>query len=115
MMAPRTTLVLLAQQVLLHLAHRVARQFVGTTKQRFGILKLAIFDFSSATIAAPSSAAPGSGDHDGDADLAEVRVRHADHGALGHAGHLVDVALDLRRIDVVAAADDQVLAAADDA
>ena len=41
-------------------------------------------------------------------------MRHADHRALGDAGHLVDAALDLGRVDVVAAADDQVLAAADD-
>jgi hypothetical protein len=46
--------------------------------------------------------------------FAEVGVRHADHRALGHAGHVVEVALDLGGIDVVAAADDQVLAAADD-
>jgi hypothetical protein len=38
--------VLLAQQVLLHLAHRVARQ-VGTTKTRLGTLKLAMRVFSA--------------------------------------------------------------------
>src|SRR5205085_4733249 len=53
-------------------------------------------------------------DDDRDPHFAEVRVRHAHDRALRDAGHVVDVALDLRRVDVVAAADDQVLAAADD-
>jgi hypothetical protein len=56
----------------------------------------------------------GLGNHHRHAHFAEVGVRHPDHRALGHAGHVVDVALDLGRVDVVAAADDQVLAAADD-
>src|SRR5690606_31913512 len=46
--------------------------------------------------------------------LAEIRVRHAEDGALDDAGHGVDLALHFLRIDVVAAGDDEVLAAADD-
>ena len=41
-------------------------------------------------------------------------MRHADDGALDDAGERVDLALDLLRIDVVAAGDDEVLAAPDD-
>ena len=85
-----------------------------TTKHCLGILKLARLDLSVATICAPSRCLAGFGNHHGHADLAKVRVRHADHRAFGHAGQLVDIALDLGRIDVVAAADDQVLAAPDD-
>jgi hypothetical protein len=36
-------------------------------------------------------------------------VRQADHGGLGDGGMLVEHLLDLPRVDVVAAADDQVL------
>ena len=85
-------------------------------RPRFGTLKLAIFAFSArdqrvgverrARRAATTTATTR---------LAEVGVRHADHGALGDAGQLVEHALDLGRVDVVAAADDEVLAAADDA
>ena len=52
-------------------------------------------------------------DH-GHAHLAKVRVRHAHHGAFVHARQIVDKAFDLCRIDVVAARDDQVLAAPHD-
>ena len=41
-------------------------------------------------------------------------MRDADHGRLGDAGQRVDLALDLLRIDVEAAGDDQVLGAPDD-
>src|SRR5690606_1633093 len=46
--------------------------------------------------------------------LAEVGVRQTDHRALDDAGQRVDLGLHLLRIDVEAAGDDQVLAAADD-
>src|SRR5215210_2852925 len=52
---------------------------------------------------------------DGGRDLlAELVVWHADHRHLGHRGVLVEHLLDLARVDVVAAADDQVLLAVDD-
>ena len=41
-------------------------------------------------------------------------MRHADHRAFQHAGQIVDQALDLFRIDVEAAGDDQVLFTTDD-
>ena len=47
--------------------------------------------------------------------LAEIGMRHADHRGFDDAGHRVDALLDLLRIDVEAAGDDQVLRAADDA
>ena len=86
----------------------------ATTKSAFGTLKLAIFAFSARVSASASSATPGARDDDRDHRLAEVGVRHADDRALGDAGQVVEDALDLGRVDVVAAADDQVLAAADD-
>src|SRR6185437_6527703 len=46
--------------------------------------------------------------------LAEVVVRDPDHGHLGHRRVLVQDFLDLARVDVVAAPDDQVLFAVDD-
>src|SRR3954447_18160397 len=44
----------------------------------------------------------------------QLGVRHAEHGGLGHRGMLVEDLLDLARVDVVAAADDQLLLAVDD-
>src|SRR5579872_7486103 len=52
--------------------------------------------------------------HRGGDLLAERLVRHADHGGLGDRGMLVEHLLDLARVDVVAAADDQVLLAVHD-
>ncbi|MEI2776032.1 MAG: hypothetical protein V9G19_08685 [Tetrasphaera sp.] len=46
--------------------------------------------------------------------VAEIRVRHADDGGFQHAGNRVDLGLNLFGIDVVAAGDDQILAAPDD-
>src|SRR6185437_16198389 len=52
--------------------------------------------------------------HDGGDAFAEIRMRHADHGGFDHAGHGVDLALDFLRIDVEAARNHEILAAADD-
>src|SRR5690606_6509205 len=46
--------------------------------------------------------------------LAEVRMRHADHGAFENPGLLVENELDLLRVDIVTAGDDEVLRPADD-
>src|SRR3954447_10046380 len=46
--------------------------------------------------------------------LAQLGMRHPDHGRLAHRGVLVEDLLDLARIDVVATADDHVLLAVDD-
>src|SRR5262249_6385683 len=46
--------------------------------------------------------------------LAQHRVRDADHGGLGDGRVLVQDLLDLPRVDVVAAPDDQVFAPVDD-
>jgi len=105
--------VLFAQQVLLHLAHGVARQFADH-EAALGNLEIRqpAFQLRDHGVAVDAGARPGN-DHR-HAHFAEVRVRHAHQRAFGHAGQLVDVALDLGRVDVVAATDDQVLAAADD-
>ena len=58
--------------------------------------------------------APDLEHHDGRHALAEVRMRDADDRALDDAVELVDLALDFLRVDVVAAGDHEVLAAADD-
>ena len=106
--------ILLAQQVLLHLAHGVARQVVDeddTLRQlELGEPLSSAFRTSASrraptfrlgtTTAVTPSPKSGCG--------TPITAR------LDHAGDGVDLALDLLRIDVVAAGDDQVLAAADD-
>ena len=60
----------------------------ATTKQRLGTLKLAMLRLQRARSARRRRArAPARGDDDRHDRLAEVGVRHADHRALGHAGH----------------------------
>ncbi len=46
--------------------------------------------------------------------LAEVAMRQADDGCLDNSGERVDLGLDLLRIDIEAAGDDEILAAAGD-
>src|SRR5207248_11699920 len=45
--------------------------------------------------------------------FAEIGMRHANHGGFDYAGHGVDLALDFLRVDVEAAGDHQILAAAE--
>ena len=61
-----------------------------------------------------SSDAPGRTTHDGADLLAESLVGHADDRGLGHVGVLVERGFDLGRVDVLAAADDDVLQPVDD-
>src|SRR5690606_24694755 len=49
-----------------------------------------------------------------DHSFAEIGIGNADHGRFEHAGQVVDDAFDFLRIHIQAAADDQVLGAADD-
>ena len=51
--------------------------------------------------------------HDRHDAFAEILVRQADHGGFLDAGFTVDHAFDFLGIDIVAAADDEVLASAD--
>ena len=92
----------------------VLRGRSSTKITRFGSL-----NFASRVSSRPSTSLLGQRGlaalhHDGGDALAEIGMRHADDGALDDAGDRVDLALDLLRIDVVAAGDDEVLAAADD-
>src|SRR6266851_4094972 len=102
----------IAQDILLHLAHGVARQLLDhdypfrhlefgepavERLQHRGLIDLGVL------VAHQDS---------GDA-LAEIRVRHADHGGFDHARHGVDLALDFLRVDVEAAGDHEILAAAE--
>jgi hypothetical protein len=59
-------------------------------------------------------ARPGLEGDEGEDLLAQLRVGPADDGGLGDGGVLVQHLLDLARVDVVAAADDEVLLAVDD-
>src|SRR5229473_5881894 len=103
----------IAQDILLHLAHGVARQFVDHDHpfrhlefgepaverlQHRGLINL------GALVAHQDS---------GDA-LAEIGMRHADHGGFDHARHGVDFALDFLRIHIEAAGYHEILAAAED-
>ena len=51
--------------------------------------------------------------HGGDA-FAKIGVADADHGRLDHAGQRIDLGFHFLRVDVVAARDHQILAAAND-
>ena len=73
----------LAQQILLHLAHDVARQF-GGDDHPFGDLEGRDSGFQRGDDAAGIERLPRLGNDDGDDALAEVRMGHADHGAFGH-------------------------------
>ena len=106
-------LVRLPQRRLLHLAHRVARQGLDHEHplrrlefreppaergedRRFGELRAR------------------AGNDDRRHPLAEIGMRDAEDRALEHALDRVDLGLDLLRIDVEAAGDDEILGAADD-
>src|SRR6201999_467131 len=54
----------------------------------------------------------GADHHGGDA-FTEIRMRYADYSGFDHAGHGVDLALDFLRVDVEAAGDHEILAAAE--
>ena len=57
---------------------------------------------------------PGPQVHDRAHLLAQDRVRNADDGGIGHGGVLVEDALDLDAVDVLATADQHVLGPVDD-
>ena len=80
---------------------------------RLGCLYLAS-SFVSPLDAALVELGAGLRSDDGNHALAEIGVRHADHGALGNARQSLDDRLDLGRIDVIAACNDQILGASDD-
>src|SRR5258708_9798454 len=103
----------IAQDILLHLAHGVAGQFVDhdypfrhlefcqppiERLQHRGLVDL------RALVA---------DQHRGDA-LAEIGMRHADHGGFDHARHGLDLRFQFLRINIEAAGDHEILAAADD-
>ena len=81
---------------------------------RLGTLKFASFAFRAAMITASVASAPVGAHDDRGHRLAEIGMGHADHGGFPHARQLVERQLDLLGVDVVAAADDQVLRASGD-
>src|SRR6185369_1258546 len=104
---------LLAQKVLLHFSHAIARKFIHD-KTALWNLEVGQFRFQPGNDLLTVQLSTEFGNDHRHPDFAEIGMRHAHQCALGHARNLVDVALDLSRIHVVAAADDQVLAAPDD-
>src|ERR1700730_6033271 len=100
------------QNILLHLAHGVARQFIDHEHPlrhlEFGeppVERLQHGGFANAGALVA--------DHDGGDALADIGVRHADHGGFDHARHGVDLALDFLGIDIEAAGNHEILAAAE--
>src|SRR5260370_9938838 len=102
----------IAQNILLHLAHGVARQFIDHDHplrhlefcqapverlQHRGLIYLRVLV----------------ADHDRGDALAEIGVRHADHGGFDHPRPGVDLAPDFLRLHVEAAGDHKILAAAE--
>src|SRR3982074_2971832 len=91
----------------------------STTITRFGILNFASLPSSafsteaSSTLASLLHTTTAVTPHAGGDTLAEVGMRHADHGGFDHPRHGVDLALDFLRIDVEAAGDHEVLAQAE--
>src|SRR4051812_35931981 len=106
-------LVLLAEHVLLHLAHRVARQ-LGNHDDALRQLEPGELAVECREDGALVDIAALFGDDYRGYALAEIGMRHPDHRALDHARDQVDLGLDLLRVHVEAARDDQVLAAPND-
>src|SRR5215470_7648755 len=101
------------QNVFLHLAHGVARQLFHH-EHPLRHLELGQPPLEPLQHRGFSDRRTlGADQHGGDA-LAEIGMRHADHGGLDHAGHGVDLAFDFLGVDVEAAGDHEILAAADD-
>ena len=80
-------LVALAQQVLLHLAHRVARQLVDEDHPLRAACTWRAGRRAPSGSPRSSSARARLRHHDGGDAFAEIRMRHADHGAFDDAGN----------------------------
>ena len=110
---PIEVLAALAQQVLLHLAHGIARQ-ISDEDHPLGelIAGKPLFEppLDGGLI---DKLLAGADDHGGH-PLAQIGVGDADHRALDDPGQAVDLAFHFLGVDVEAAADDEVLAAAQD-
>src|SRR6185436_17541595 len=103
----------LAEHGLLYLAHRVARQVIDEV-HRFRDLVVGQRILHCADDGGGIETGVFLRHYDRCDRFAEIGIRDTDHRRLGHAGNSVENQLDLPGIDVVAAADDQVLGAADD-
>src|ERR1700682_6824127 len=104
--------VCIPQYILLHLAHGVARQFVDHEHA------LRHLEFRQPPVERFQHARFGDfgalvADHDSGDALAEIGMRHADHGGFDHARHGVNLAFDFLRIHIEAAGDHEILAAAE--
>src|SRR5688572_33364594 len=103
----------LPQLRLLHLAHRIARHLAHENDALRQLeLRQSLLQRRAQDTLLERGAGPRH-DDGGDA-LAEVRMRHADDCAFRHAVQRVELGLDLDRVDIEAAADDEVLGAPDD-
>ena len=103
----------IAQRLLLHLAHRIARQRLDE-EHALGqlVARQAVLQRGEHRLLGQDRVRRRHDDRRH--ALAEIGMRQADDGAFGDAIERVDLRLDLDRIDVEAAGDDQVLGAADD-
>src|SRR5262249_60502830 len=92
-------LVTVPQNVLLHLAHGVAGQFVD---DEHALWHLELGEPAVERLQHGGLAHAGAlvADHDRGDALAEIGVRHADHGGFDHAGHGVGPALHFLRVHV---------------
>ena len=100
---------LVAQRLLLHFAHRVARQRFDE-QHALGQLVAGEPLLQRGEQRDLGQQRGGRRDDDGGDALAEIGMRQADDGAFGDAVERVDLRFDLDRIDVEAAGNDQSLA-----
>ena len=91
----------------MNLSHRVARQ-LGHDHAPLGDLEVGKVGLQAGDDVWPDKRNAWARDHDGHADLAKIGVWHSHQRTLQYARQLVDVAFNLRRVHVVAAADDQI-------
>ena len=107
---------LLPQHVFLDLAHGIAWQVVDEI-HALGDLEIGEGAFKRLDDAGFGQRRAGLvflAHHGGRDGLTEVGVGQPDHGRFDHSGHGIDDFLDLLRIDVEPAGDDEILRTADD-
>src|SRR5690606_34264656 len=106
--------VLIAQLRLLDFAHSVARQLIDDENALRQLeLRQSVRERRN-NLGLGRNCCPRLRREDGNDALAEIRMRYADDGGLVHAGERIQLFLDLLRIDVEPARNDEVFRAPDD-
>ena len=103
----------LSQDIFLHLAHAVAGQF-SHDDQPLGQLETGEPRFQRVKHGGGLQRGPWPAHQDSGNTFAEILVRQADDGAFHHIRHGIDLALHLLGVNIIAAGDDEILAAPDD-